>query len=122
MELYSVAWTCQLTMWLLAGQDTCSGTEIAKLGHVLVVDTKIWRAAFAGTSKYLTKIVGAGCRDMYDFFYLPVDFKNRCNLGYAFVNFPDAADTVRCYEHFHGSHWEEFNSKKVRSVTEMDLA
>ena len=60
------------------------------------------------------------CRDLYDFFYLPVDFKNRCNLGYAFANFPNPADTVRCYEHFHGSHWEEFNSKKVGFAAVVD--
>ncbi|KAK9831621.1 hypothetical protein WJX74_002914 [Apatococcus lobatus] len=69
------------------------------------------------TQAMLLEMLDSHSRDLYDFFYLPVDFKNRCNLGYAFVNFPNAADTIRCYEHFHGSHWEEFNSKKICEVT-----
>ena len=50
---------------------------------------------------------------VYDFCYLPIDFKNRCNLGYAFVNFVDAAATIECFNAFNAKRWNDFNSKKV---------
>nr|XP_024397185.1 protein terminal ear1-like isoform X2 [Physcomitrium patens]XP_024397186.1 protein terminal ear1-like isoform X2 [Physcomitrium patens]PNR39818.1 hypothetical protein PHYPA_020098 [Physcomitrium patens] len=53
----------------------------------------------------------------YDFVYLPIDFKNRCNLGYAFVNFTTVQATMRLYRAFHLQQWEEFNSRKVCHVT-----
>eukprot|EP00850_Spirogloea_muscicola_P013930 SM000097S24783 [mRNA] locus=s97:214572:218446:+ [translate_table: standard] len=53
----------------------------------------------------------------YDFVYLPIDFKNRCNLGYAFVNFTTAQATLKLYRAFHSQQWEAFNSRKVCQVT-----
>jgi hypothetical protein len=53
----------------------------------------------------------------YDFVYLPIDFKNRCNLGYAFVNFTSAQATLNLYKEFHAQQWEAFNSRKVCQVT-----
>lgn len=53
----------------------------------------------------------------YDFFYLPIDFKNRCNVGYAFVNFLDPSHVIAFVEEFHGQRWKSFNSGKVCAVT-----
>lgn len=50
----------------------------------------------------------------YDFFYLPIDFKNRCNVGYAFMNFIDFRDIVSFYHKYNGQKWRLFNSEKVR--------
>mmetsp|Transcript_18095 Transcript_18095/g.26897 ORF Transcript_18095/g.26897 Transcript_18095/m.26897 type:complete len:110 (-) Transcript_18095:332-661(-) len=51
------------------------------------------------------------------FFYLPIDFKNKCNRGYAFVNFVDYVDIVPFWEHYHGRHWRMFNSDKICDIT-----
>jgi RNA recognition motif 2 len=53
----------------------------------------------------------------YDFFYLPIDFKNRCNVGYCFINFLDPRYIVGFVEEFNGQRWKNFNSEKVCGVT-----
>eukprot|EP00294_Goniomonas_avonlea_P005671 CAMPEP_0114558788 /NCGR_PEP_ID=MMETSP0114-20121206/10573_1 /TAXON_ID=31324 /ORGANISM="Goniomonas sp, Strain m" /LENGTH=839 /DNA_ID=CAMNT_0001744211 /DNA_START=29 /DNA_END=2548 /DNA_ORIENTATION=- len=53
---------------------------------------------------------------MYDFFYLPIDFKNKCNVGYAFINFTNPMSLPAFFEQFHGRRWEKFNSDKVCEV------
>ena len=53
---------------------------------------------------------------LYDFFYLPIDFKNKCNVGYAFINFIDPIHIAKFYNEFNGSRWKNFNSEKVCAV------
>ncbi len=53
----------------------------------------------------------------YDFFYLPIDFKNKCNVGYAFVNLIEARDAVAFHEAFDGRRWTCFRSGKVCAIT-----
>lgn len=56
-------------------------------------------------------------KDQYDFFYLPIDFKNRCNMGYAFINFIDSTYIFDFYTKFNGLGWEKFNSDKICQIT-----
>ncbi|KAM0984268.1 protein terminal ear1-like [Malus sylvestris] len=53
----------------------------------------------------------------YDFVYLPIDFNNKCNVGYGFVNMTTPQATWRLYKAFHHQHWEVFNSRKICQVT-----
>jgi hypothetical protein len=52
----------------------------------------------------------------FDFFYLPIDFKNRCNVGYAFINMTTPLAIPALVEEFHGRRWPKFNSEKVCQI------
>jgi len=53
----------------------------------------------------------------FDFFYLPIDFKNKCNVGYAFINFIRPEYIPAFFFEFNGQTWEKFNSQKVCSIS-----
>ncbi|KAD4983237.1 hypothetical protein R6Q59_002909 [Mikania micrantha] len=53
----------------------------------------------------------------YDFVYLPIDFVNKCNVGYGFVNLTSPEAAWRFYKAFNHQNWEVFNSKKICEVS-----
>jgi len=57
----------------------------------------------------------------FDFLYMPMDFNNHCNMGYAFINFRDPSSCYRFAATFHGVDTATclpgFNSGKVCHVT-----
>nr|GMD11235.1 protein terminal ear1 homolog [Ipomoea batatas] len=53
----------------------------------------------------------------FDFVYLPIDFVNKCNVGYGFVNMTSPEAAWRLYKAFHLQTWEAFNSRKICEVT-----
>lgn len=50
----------------------------------------------------LEAIDARGFRGLYNFFYLPVDFKNGCNMGYSFTNFVNHESAVAFIDAFKG--------------------
>jgi hypothetical protein len=56
----------------------------------------------------LLEAINLNFKGSYDFFYLPIDFKNKCNVGYAFINFINYLTVTKFYE--------EFNKKKMGKV------
>ncbi|PSS02962.1 Protein MEI2-like [Actinidia chinensis var. chinensis] len=68
------------------------------------------------TSKMLLGTIDENHRGTYDFLYLPIDFKNKCNVGYAFINMLSPSHIIPFYKAFNGKKWEKFNSEKVASL------
>jgi len=69
------------------------------------------------TQQMLLEAINANFYGLFDFFYLPIDFKNRCNMGYAFVNFKDPKTVAKFSQEFSGKMWGKFHSKKICSIT-----
>ncbi|XP_022739842.1 protein MEI2-like 2 [Durio zibethinus] len=68
------------------------------------------------TSKMLLAAIDENHRGTYDFLYLPIDFKNKCNVGYAFINMISPSHIISFHQAFNGKKWEKFNSEKVASL------
>ncbi|KAA8499437.1 Protein MEI2-like 4 [Porphyridium purpureum] len=68
------------------------------------------------TQRMLLATIEETHRGLFDFFYLPIDFKNRCNVGYAFINFVRPTDIVSFFERFHARKWGKFNSEKICEI------
>lgn len=68
------------------------------------------------TSKMLLAAIDEKNQGTYNFLYLPIDFKNKCNVGYAFINMLNPELIIPFYEAFNGKKWEKFNSEKVASL------
>ncbi|XP_078447504.1 protein MEI2-like 4 [Wolffia australiana] len=68
------------------------------------------------TSKMLLAAIDDSHHGTYDFIYLPIDFKNKCNVGYAFINMVDPGKIIPFFQTFNGKKWEKFNSEKVASL------
>jgi len=73
------------------------------------------------TREMLVKQLNSEFRGRFDFVYLPIDFKNRCNVGYGFINFRTSDACEEFVSKFNGVDVRKclpgLNSRKVAEVT-----
>ena len=67
--------------------------------------------------KNIIEEINIVCKDKYDFFYLPLDSHNNCNLGYAFINFINSLHIIYFYKTFKSRKWQYYNSYKECDLT-----
>ncbi|KAL0711206.1 hypothetical protein Bca4012_018184 [Brassica carinata] len=73
------------------------------------------------TYKMLVAEIDEKHKGDYDFLCLPVDFKNKCNMGHAFVNMVSPLHIVPFQQTFNDKIWEKFNSGKVASLAYAEI-
>lgn len=49
----------------------------------------------------MLELINKKFKGKYDFFYLPIDTKFLCNVGYAFINFTDLQSLEDFYLEYH---------------------
>jgi hypothetical protein len=68
------------------------------------------------TKKMMMEEFDKKFKDSYDFFYLPIDFNNNCNMGFAFINFIDIKFIKPFFNELSGKKWKRFKSLKVCEI------
>lgn len=53
----------------------------------------------------LAECIDATHKGTYDFLYLRIDFQNKCNVGYAFINFMNPQSAVSFASQRAGKQW-----------------
>lgn len=69
------------------------------------------------TQKMILDVINDKFRGLYDFFYLPIDFRNRCNVGYAFINYLHTSYAQSFKKEYQGHKLTAFKSHKVCEVS-----
>ena len=55
----------------------------------------------------MLKLLNRNFKGRYDYFYLPMDLKTQCSVGFAFINFTDALFILDFYLKFHCMKWSD---------------
>jgi len=109
----------QMVESLLDEDGVDGGDNWAKMGYTTAMLRNLPNKYMR--DKLVCRLNSCGYKGDIDFLYLPIDFRNKCNVGYCFLNFRTSKALVRFRDEFHGQQSGEklpgFNSKKVLEVS-----
>lgn len=101
-----------------AGQGGAAGDQEAIGNYTTVMLRNIPNKY---TREMLVKQLNVEFNGQFDFMYLPIDFRNKCNVGYGFINFRTPEVCESFVSKFHGVDVRKclpgLNSKKIVEVT-----
>jgi hypothetical protein len=96
-------------------------TEASQQGPVNFTTVMFRNIPNKYTREMLVKQLESDLKGEFDFVYLPIDFKNKCNVGYAFINFRSIEACEAFLKNFNGVEVRKclpgLNSRKVTEVT-----
>ena len=68
---------------------------------------------------YLMEIINKKFKNLFNFFYLPIDFIKKENAGYAFINFKNSKHIVDFYIEFNEKPWPSYaRIQGFRAITQ----
>lgn len=93
------------------------GNEVNLYNVIMGIDTRTTFMIRNIPNKYsqtmLMEFLNETHKGEYDFLYLRIDFRNQCNVGYAFINFIDVSSVITFAQKVVGKKWTRFNSDKL---------
>ncbi|KAL2312938.1 Meiosis protein mei2 [Schizosaccharomyces pombe] len=69
------------------------------------------------TQQMLRDYIDVTNKGTYDFLYLRIDFVNKCNVGYAFINFIEPQSIITFGKARVGTQWNVFHSEKICDIS-----
>lgn len=114
----AIAWSPHFTRARLSLSSPCDALQYDVFPGAVGADGRTTVMLRNIPNKYcqrylLRHFASRGLDGEFDFVYLPIDFRSRCNLGYAFVNVLRPEAVAAFHAEYHGLQWEAASCTKV---------
>merc|ERR1719316_1102399 len=67
--------------------------------------------------EFVSEMLNKDFRGLFDYLYMPMDFKTKRNKGYAFVNLVSPANALEFFQEFNGMQLPKYPTQKTLQIT-----